>query len=640
MGTRGRKGPKESTLRGDDLLAELDGCLSQEERRHVLAAALLALDEGGRERMIGRLGEDTGAILLHVLEAKTGRGWRRSVRPSRSQERILQDWHAAWSEWNSAIGETQWEHGKYISQERHWEPPYIDQSTLTDDLEAVARRLLELMPRVIEDDLDPDVSCLDQLQGSAEDVGDGLPEWFDEPEWEYLYGPVVTSCLLHWEWFSLDHDARGGGEASSPFEILDRIRSAEDESGRWGVDAGALFEFVQALEEEDQRDILHGIEAHRTSPHWHSALERAHGTWFDLVRELAQALDPSTHLSLCRERVQSDWTLAIPVLEDLLERRAFGEAGPVIEDAVSSLFRHTAAGQWSPEEALLVARRYSHHARDSENPLEQLLLCWARVAEGLGETELHHALEIQVVAQQGWERWDPVLAAFERATKAGFDALADRLFEDWKQLVTRRTDREGGIMRGGIAARRRALLALRAAQQQAEPKSWVPLLVDAARTGRGEAGRFCESLGAWIEDAAATAPREAFEQHRRYLETLTLDLDDGALLRRASRTLHDTLARERGEATDLDASRRSWLERLGARRLFPAVIGAWTRHAAELPDDPRGGDYLPCARWLKITFELDRDASERVLATWRVDHRRRRNLWKALKEQGLSFDGR
>jgi len=69
------------------------------------------------------------------------------------------------------------------------------------------------------------------------------------------------------------------------------------------------------------------------------------------------------------------------------------------------------------------------------------------------------------------------------------------------------------------------------------------------------------------------------------------------------------------------------------------VIAAWIQHAAELPDEPHSGDYTPCARWLKITFELDRDAGERVLADWRIKHSRKRNLWTALRERGLPGKG-
>ncbi len=632
MGSTTRKTKKGKAYRGEALLDELERCLSEGERHEVLVAALLSLDEGGRERLVDGLDGDTGVVLLRMLEGEDGPDRRRSRRVSRSQDRILQEWHAAWKEWDAAIGETQWEHGQYVCQEHDWDPPYLDQSALARDLEEVAGRLLELMPRVIEEELDPDFSFLDQIRGSAEDAGAGLPEWFEEPDWDSLFGPVATSCLLHWEWFA---SAQGVGEEepTSPFEILDRIRRAENESRRWCVDTGALLEFVLALDEDDQREILRGIVASRDNAHWQRALDSAHGTWFDLTLQLAEQWEPALYLDLCRSLVRRDWVLAIPVLEVLLEQRAFGEAGPVIEDALSSLLRRSGEDPWSPTETLLVSRRYTDEDGDPESALVRLLESWARIAGGLEQTELHHALEIQVAACRGWARWDPMLAAFERATVAGFDLLADRLFEDWKQLITRRTHRESRFFTRSTAERRLARLGLRPVKPPAEPRNWVPLLVDGARAGRKEAARFRDVLAGWIEDVTATP--EAFRLHRCRLELLTLDLDDGTQLRRASRTFCDTLERERGAATVLDASRRAWLDHLGARRLLPTVIATWRTYADELPGDPRGGDYRRCALWLKIAFDLDQDAGERVLAAWRIDHRRRRNLWKALEDRGL-----
>ena len=267
----------------------------------MLAAALLVLDEGGRQRLVKRLDKDTGATLLAVLEAKRGSGWRRPAPQRPSPSRILQNWRLAWRYWDNAICETQGEHGEYVVQDHHWEQPNIDQCALSGQLEGVAGTLLELMPRVIEDDLAVGFSFLDKLEESAEEVGSGMPEWFDEPEWDSLFGPVVTSSLLHWEWFSASTPADGGQEARSPFAIVDRIRRAEDRSDRWSVDADALMEFVLALGEEDQLNILRGIEAHgNATPHWRDALEHARGTWFDLVQALAEA----RHLAPCVARGQ------------------------------------------------------------------------------------------------------------------------------------------------------------------------------------------------------------------------------------------------------------------------------------------------------------------------------------------------
>ena len=71
------------------------------------------------------------------------------------------------------------------------------------------------------------------------------------------------------------------------------------------------------------------------------------------------------------------------------------------------------------------------------------------------------------------------------------------------------------------------------------------------------------------------------------------------------------------------------------------VLEFWKRNAASLVPDPaqtRGSSYTDCAEWLAVVHELDRQAYIRILQDWSQRHRRRRNLWQALKERRLPLE--
>jgi hypothetical protein len=76
------------------LLENLSAALSEDEINRVLACASLSLDASGLERLVDRLGRETGATLRHVLDTQ------RQVmgKPRPGSPKIRQEWERAWSD--------------------------------------------------------------------------------------------------------------------------------------------------------------------------------------------------------------------------------------------------------------------------------------------------------------------------------------------------------------------------------------------------------------------------------------------------------------------------------------------------------------------------------------------------------------
>ena len=90
---------------------------------------------------------------------------------------------------------------------------------------------------------------------------------------------------------------------------------------------------------------------------------------------------------------------------------------------------------------------------------------------------------------------------------------------------------------------------------------------------------------------------------------------------------------------ELNTSRRQWLKDMHSDQFASMLIEAWKQNITALVPDPttaNKSDYTEHARWLGVVKELNPIAYQELLAHWKAVHKRRRNLWKALQQQGLT----
>jgi hypothetical protein len=609
---RGRRNDQRDDRAEERALLELlSHGLSEEEIQRVLACALLVLDERERERLLARLGAETGATLRRLLASRARS--RTKAPPSPGSAKIREEWDKAWSEWEACVVESGDEDGRYVVREHHWEEPYLDGSSLAQDLEPLAARMRKILERVMDEELDPDFSFLAAIEELDAEIGSGLPEWMDPSSGDGCpLGPEVTGCLLEWEWRAYRQDGR------SAFKLVDAVRQLEASAKIVSLDDDTIARFIRGLGAAEQQAVLRGIAAHRSASHWAKVLGAAHSGWFKIHQALAKRWDPALFEEASRKNIAQDWKLALPLVADLLRRKSFDQTGPLIEAAVRALLRLKTGETWDPRETLLISRPVLRYGSDSPADAFRLLESWRKVATGLGQDELVCALELQVAVGRRWADGDATLEALRQVRSPRFASMRDRLFADWRSLVVEATlerESDGDEPPGSV---------------------WVHALVDAARAGADGAPSFRRAVREWL-DETGRAPA-ALPQSRDALGTLTLDLDVGSSLRRTSPTLHRLLStRCQGEPT-VTASRRRWVERLGVADLFPEVLAFWWRHAAGLVPDPAsatGSNYDDCAEWLAAVFELDSTAYQRLVHAWAGSHARRKNLWRAITRKRL-----
>ncbi len=608
-----KKMMKSRPVNEGDILKRLSAGLSEEEIRHILAGALHSLDQADVDRLLQRVGSQTGAALRRVLDAGNS---RRPIVPGRAK--IKEEWEQAWADWHSRIAEASDGEGDYVIREHHWEEPYFDPLSVTHDLEPIAARMRKLLPRVFDENIDRDFSFAQAVRESIEEIESGLPDWMDPFANEgFGLGPEVTACLIDWEWRSARR------RRMTAFQFVDQLCQLEVLAQGLGLDDKVVARFIRGLGADAKNDVLKGIQAKRDQKAWKQALDSAHSGWFRIYTELCRSQDRPAYLENCRARIGQDWTLALPVAKDLEHRKKYAEILALCAAALRSFLHLREGEKWELREELLVVRAGYQLNGQWDARLLNLLQIWGRSARALQEEEIAAAARLQSDLLGDWKNWDKAIAAFRRIPQPRFAPLRERLFAHWRELVAKRS--VGSVLYGRYG-------------DPPQKLHWVHALADAAWEGEGGQDSFCAWLRQWLNVAERDCRILRLSQGA--LGRLSLDLDSAAWLSSESPMMARLLAYDQGNDPALGASRRRWLKRLGVSSLVPELLAFWRRNAQRLVPDPAasgGSDYQSCADWAQALRELNPTSCKELLGQWSVAHHRRRNLWRALQRKGLSM---
>jgi hypothetical protein len=623
--------PSPAAAAADDaLLHRLDDVLSEDEIRHVLAAALGGLSDAGRAELLGRLPLETATALGAALSPPP-RGTPRAKpeaspgAPVASKGKLRQEWDRLWKQWNAVVEESGRETGKYIEQESHWESAYVATTAVAEDLDAIAAELRPLIPRVIAGGAAPDFSFIEALSELNEDLFAGLPEWLDPQAGDGCFlGPEATSCLLEWEWTVAQRDGRPAPA------FLDDLRDLDSGLDSIELDGTTLRAFVLGLSNQDLRALLESMTRQRSSARWKAVFAQAHGCWAEILRQLARRWDPALFAATSRANIDQDWTLALPLVKDAVKRKAHEEAAALIDEALQSLLRFEKNGRWDPRSRLLrhLASSYSYNAGKGPE-IAELLRLWQTTAEAQAQADLAAALAVQITALSDIDEGDVMLGAL-RAVPPQLEQVREALFADVRKHVVNRT--------------------LHTSESAAPVPSggWVGALVDAAWAGRDSATGFGEAVHVALEEARSAPARALQPLYAGWswragplsaLARLTLDLDAASpKVAKAAPRLFELLTAQIGAAPDrLDSTRQAWCKRFGGPSLLPEVLAFWRDNAARFVPDPGHftGDYRGSADWLAAVHQINPTAAGELLARWVEPHGRKRNLWRDLSARGV-----
>ena len=515
-----------------------------------------------------------------------------------SDQKALETWNDFWGDWESHLSELGDAEGAYANHEEHWHPPYFDPTALTDDLEKDAGRLLEWLERAFPLVKEPDLFCT-----SLADIDEGIrsyPDWMQPFEDCCVLGPLATTCLLRWTWLGLANEPSPGPQ------LADSIHSLEDELEQVAIDDDACVRFFSQLPDAVARDIL----AHLRGDDYAEAVVDAHSVWHRIRHECEKRFDPSAHLRTCAEHLGEDWRYGEPLIADALAHDDLGDAEKLVEATLSSLLRADPEEPWRPELGLLPENR-SYRSPEAGAAIPKLLDQWEAIATKRGRVKRAAVCRLQRALHEHPHDWPSVLddfAAFHRAAAA--PGVADELFAQWRERAV-------------------AACAHYDTPKQKPEDTWVYWLIEARHDRASHQAPFLEHARVWL--ACCLDSAAFFGKHWQSLALLTRALPQAAKIKDQGPTFNRQVLMP---ATQVEPKLLVSLgEALGflgdaTARLDPLPI--WRLHLHTLVPSPgtAGGSYYrEPALWMKALAEVNPASYGQVLAQWKTEFKRRRNLW-------------
>ncbi len=587
--------------------------LTQAELALLLDALLASLAPSSLETALKGLPSDTRQTLQQILTPAPPTEVK-AEKPT-SLAKLEQTWSDLWEQWNDIASEATDEEGRYIEQEEHWEPPYFDDNTLVEDLEALAEKMLPLLSTAYEHNFSPNADFAQTLEEMAAEIIDALPEWIQLANEGFYLESSLTTCVLQWQWL------KAQDEGIDAFGFTQWVREWEERAKQIGLAQSAFFNFFTRLPDADLEKIYQGLTAHRGTLFWKTYLENTRSHWYELYLYCLEKYAPERRLETLRATISQQWQNGLPVIEDLLAKEAYQESLSVVEETLASLLQSTRRERdWSPESSLIVTVPGVFSHGDRLESKQTLLRYYQQVATALSQSERVEALQLQLIAIENSFNWSVMLEAFKNAQVS--ETTRRNLFQSWRDHIIRIT--VGRFWQWG--------------ERKADSSWWLPWLLESIADPEKETERFQGRIRQWLKDCQEK--KEPSRQDFSALRLLTHDLAEirGENWHRYPNFQAVVLVPSNLKTPDAP-SRQSFLQQLAPNDLWNGVMAYWQNHLDRWipqPETARKSDYTEQAKWVAALCELSPTAYQNLLTQWRVQHKQRRNLWKALEKLGLS----
>lgn len=595
--------------------------LTQQEIADLLDILFATLPPDLHQQVLEQIPDDTRQTLEHILsspiaEEETKETAERPV----SLAKLAETWSALWNQWYDIVIEAAQEEGDYIVQEEHWEAPYFDEYGLVEDLEKVATKMLPLVETAYVNRFDPDMGFGAAIADAETEISSGLPDWIEIVNGLGLQRNL-TLCFLTWERLLADE------EGKDAYGFIERVRQWEKEFEYSNLDRDSVVDFMSELSEADERCILQGLTADKDDVLWKASLSSTYSHWNGIYMYYLDRYAPERYLENLRADIPQQWQAGLPLLEDLLQRREFGESTVVATEMVDSMLRsRTHSKTWNPETGLLFDLVHGYHESGANwKQHKGLLRAYQQAAQGLKQTELANALSIQLAAFDHSFDWNQMLALL---TETPLDAATqDALFQSWRNLIARGA--RPYVYNFGY-------------EYGLETKKdsdiwWVHWLLDSHYDPSRGVTWFQQQMNEWL--ATLTTKQAVLDQDHGQLRLLTADLAAiGQVEADSFPRFFQFIIRPRELLTKDDRSRQAYLSQSVAADLGINVMVYWRQHLRDLTPDPSSAqksNYTAHARWMAALQEINANVYHALLSEWQVDHQRRRNLWKAMDELNL-----
>jgi hypothetical protein len=393
------------------------------------------------------------------------------------------------------------------------------------------------------------------------------------------------------------------------------IREYEQQFQEVQLNSDTVFEFLVKLPELDRQIILAGLTANKETTLWKGVLADIHSCWQQFYLDLIEQYVPDLYLKQLRTTIPQQWQNGLPIIEELLNEHNYSESLVAIKETLNSLLKTNRSDvSWTPENSMLVAITGFYYDSNPVN-INTLLRYYQQTAQGLNQTERSNALEIQQIGIDRWFNWSRMFAAFVEIPLA--EPTRQALFTSWRDYVVRRT---------------------KSYSWQKLDSWWLCWLIESVDDRQKGVSWFQAQITQWFDNLPGdkTQLGDSYDRLRLLTKDLTEIYHQG---QSGYPQFYLVVIRPQEFSTQSDESRREYLKASAPDHLFDLVMNYWKVHLHQFvpkPESVQNGKYTNHAQWMVALKELSPQDYETLLAQWKVVHNRRINLWKAMKQMGVS----
>jgi hypothetical protein len=588
---------------------EIKQALTEEQLAHLLDVIFDSVEEKTVEQILLTVDDDVSSPLSRILspESEPPESSDRIV----SDEKYIEEWEALWSDWEDIAFEIGDEEGKYVYQDRHWDPPSFSPYDVASDLEEVAKKMLPMIEKIFSLDRENDALFRQALQEIDDNVM-GYPEWMGADCEDGIYDPVTTECLLQWEWLAAKSQKQDGSS------FIRKIIDITGEFKNFALNDMAVINFFTSLPEPARKEIYDDMTKNRNEPIWQNRLSSIHSKWYKIYHSFSQTYDPELFLENCKDSIGEDWKLGLPLLEHLINKKDFAEADKIVKQTVASFLRYKTKQEWLPENSLLLTFHIYYTSFDAENKTEQLLKYWLSIAKGIGQEERQAALKLQLVTFKKTFELDDMINIFREIKPLPFFNMTERLFNQWQLFILNHCVENKF---DDVAAGK---------------KTWIFWLLDTGFDDSKDKTWFENNVNEWLQSLLKNPTQ--FKNQYGLVYTLTNDLAQNSSLKKQYPTLFEYILDHAYVGKEIMESRCTWLEKMNGQQFIPQLMECWKKNIGALVPDPANAHkarYERYALWMVVVKDLNPATFQKIIDQWEIAHRRRRNLWAALREVRL-----
>ena len=511
-------------------------------------------------------------------------------------------WQEALLQWNEILYEATDDEGKYIEQDVDWEPPYFSETTLVDDLEKIAKRLLPLCELAIEQDFSPRFEPLQDLERTMNSLDDTLPEWIYHDN-ALILEKSLTSCIL-----ILDYKISKNTQQSI-IDFAQYVRDYAKKNTSIELSEETLHSFFTSLPENATSQLYIALQQRKKEQAWLSELNNASSVWHDIFLDLAEKYNPIQAFQISRNSISQNWLYSLPVLEHLLKEDKLEEASNVVTIALRSML----PDGWDPKKELFFKPK--SHQRDVTPNHKTLFTYCQTIAERQGKQDCSQVWMVQIFALSHFDYWEKMLQNFQQ------HEAPESLRQYWLQTILK----TNSIYYA----------------QSVRKIDWVEwLLLEIIDNSTSQEHSFQQKLNLWLKKIKM----QGFSHQSDFvgLALLTSDIQNSlfkniALLPSSfEKIISSVLQGERGSIQ----SRRKALQNKLEPEIFSLIMNCWSTQFHSLIPDPKqakNSNYWNHAKWMQALQEINPTAYQQKSSEWKISHKRRSNLWREFQKHGLQI---